>query len=116
MQQLTGNLTEKVSVILERWEWEHITATLGDFPDCETCIGLEDAIIGQILAQLSPGVRTMNPKKYVCKNCKMFRCPIIMRYPKTKGCEYGPDILTQIKVSKKSKSRDFEEVVKELGI
>ncbi len=46
----------------------------------------------------------------------MFACPIVMKYPKTTGCDYGPDVLNQIKKSKKSKSKDFEAVCRELGI
>jgi hypothetical protein len=54
--------------------------------------------------------------EYQCGKCKMFACPIFQKYPKTNGCNYGPDILDQIKKSKKSKSRDFDEIRKELGI
>ena len=54
--------------------------------------------------------------EYKCGECNMFACPIFMQYPKTIGCNSGPDILNQIKKAKKSKSRDFEDVCKELGI
>lgn len=39
-----------------------------------------------------------------------------MKNPKVQGCNYGPDILNQIKKAKKAKSRDFENICKELGI
>jgi hypothetical protein len=57
-----------------------------------------------------------NGPKYTCDTCKMFACPIMMKYPKTNGCDYGPDVLDQIKKATKAKSRDFELVCKELGI
>jgi len=37
-------------------------------------------------------------------------------YPKTVGCNQGPDIMRQIKVSRRAKGRPFEDVAKELGI
>ena len=58
---------------------------------------------------------TQQPK-YSCETCKMLACPIVMKYPETEGCDYGKDIMEQIKKGKKSKSRDFEDVCKELGI
>jgi hypothetical protein len=54
--------------------------------------------------------------KYECGKCNMFACPVFMKDPKTIGCDYGPDVLNQIKKSKRGNSRDFEEVCKELGI
>lgn len=59
---------------------------------------------------------TEQPQRYQCRSCTMFACPIVMKYPKTTGCDYGPDVLNQIKKSKKSKSKDFEAVCRELGI
>lgn len=57
----------------------------------------------------------MTPE-YLCDFCKMFACPIKMKYPKITGCDYGSDIMNQIKKSKKAKSKDFETVCRELGI
>jgi hypothetical protein len=54
--------------------------------------------------------------EYECGKCNMFACPIFIKRPKTTGCNYGPDVLNQIKKSKKGNNRDFEEVCKELGI
>lgn len=66
--------------------------------------------------QLLKGDVNIDPEIYICYNCDMFGCPIFMKDPKVTGCKYGPDIMRQIKASKKSKSRDFEEICKELGI
>ena len=54
--------------------------------------------------------------KYSCDTCKMFACPIVMKYPKTRGCDIGQEMMEQIKKSRKAKSRDFEDVCRELGI
>lgn len=43
--------------------------------------------------------------KYPCNTCKMFACPVKMKYPTTTGCDYGKNIMEQIKKSKKAKSR-----------
>jgi hypothetical protein len=59
---------------------------------------------------------TAQQPEYICGKCKMFACPILMKYPKTTGCDYGPDILNQIKESKGRGSSDFGKVCKELGI
>ena len=60
---------------------------------------------------------TKQPKyEYTCGKCDMFACPVFMKYPKTVGFDQGPDIMRQIKTSRKAKSRDFEELCKELGI
>lgn len=54
--------------------------------------------------------------EYTCGKCGMFACPILRKDQKTEGCNYGPDILNQIKKSKKRGSRDFADVREELGI
>lgn len=62
---------------------------------------------------------TMTPKpelEYTCDTCTMFECPVLMKYPGTTGCNIGKDLMEQIKKSREAKSRDFEDVCKELGI
>jgi hypothetical protein len=54
--------------------------------------------------------------EYTCDQCQMFACPVAMKYPKTKGCNQGKDVMEQIRKSKKTKSRDFDDICKELGI
>lgn len=56
--------------------------------------------------------------KYRCVNQMCVKgCPLLKHDPKIKGCDYGPDIMRQIVTGMKSKkSRNFDEVVKELGL
>jgi hypothetical protein len=51
---------------------------------------------------------------HTCEKCNKFRCPLVMKYSNVIGCDR--DIMEQTWASKKGKSRDFEEVAKELGI
>ncbi len=56
--------------------------------------------------------------QHLCINCHVFACPIVMKSKiPVFGCNYGEDIMNQIKAGMKSKkSRNFEEIAKELGV